>query len=173
MSQETLRLPKANWSNDELDELHVNLQYLDDCKLDCDGMTYAIAIALEDANIEHTRMVGHVHWVPGEDVIDPHCWIELPVGAVIDFRLRMWVGDDDEVPHGIFYPDSDSIQYVGQAQTCQLPGRDVMEVMTDGRLSSIKLHRHGSNDYERDNAVHCRHLHGLSAVRPDSNCEAG
>ncbi|WHQ45973.1 hypothetical protein [Alcaligenes faecalis] len=87
----------SDWTKEMLDELHVNLQPLEDCDFECDGMTYAIATALERAGITHRRMVGHV-WNPGQDVIDPHCWIELANGVVIDFRLRMWVGDDDAVP---------------------------------------------------------------------------
>lgn len=130
----------TSWDNDSLEELQANLQYLDDCRLECDGMTYAIASALQKANITHKRMVGHVYWNPGQSVVDPHCWIELSEGAVIDFRLRLWLGDDDEVPHGIFKPDPLALRYVGQEQTTALPNQSVLDLMTDGRLSKLKLH---------------------------------
>ncbi len=123
-----------------LDELHVNLQPLEDCDLECDGMTYAISSALEQAGIAHKRMVGHVFWYPGQEVIDPHCWIELDDRLVIDFRLRMWVGDDDAVPHGVFKVPADKLLYVGQEQTSNLPARVVLEIMTDERLSKLRLH---------------------------------
>lgn len=128
------------WPDAALEELQANLQYLDDCQLECDGMTYAISCALEKANIEHKRMVGHVHWYPGQDVVDPHCWITLPGGMVVDFRLRMWVGDDESIPHGVFIPDPFEVRYVGVEQTSITPSQEVLEIMTDGRLSKLKLY---------------------------------
>ncbi|WP_125304801.1 hypothetical protein [Alcaligenes faecalis] len=130
----------SDWTKEMLDELHVNLQPLEDCDFECDGMTYAIATALERAGITHRRMVGHVYWNPGQDVIDPHCWIELANGVVIDFRLRMWVGDDDAVPHGVFRVQPNDLLYVGQEQSTELPSWEVLEIMTDERLSQLRLY---------------------------------
>lgn len=123
-----------------LEELHVNLQPLEDCDLECDGMTYAISSVLEQAGIPHKRMVGHVFWHPGQEVIHPHCWIELGDRLLIDFRLRMWVGDEDAVPHGVFKTPEQKLHYVGQEQTTELPSWEVLDIMTDERLSRLRLH---------------------------------
>lgn len=130
----------SKWTDEVLEELHVNLQPLEDSDLECDGITYAISSVLKQACIPHKRMVGHVFWYPGQEVIDPHCWIELEDGLVIDFRLRMWVGDDDAVPNGVFKILEHELHYVGQEQTTLLPSWEVLNIMTDERLSRLRLH---------------------------------
>lgn len=124
---------------DLIDEFQANLQLLDACDLECDGLTFALGHALERAGIRHRRMVGYVSWYPGKELVVPHCWIELGGGYVIDFRLRMWLGNNENVPHGIFWPCPFEIRYYGEPQKKNLPSSEVLNIMTDGRLSKLNL----------------------------------
>ncbi|CAM5563377.1 hypothetical protein [Eoetvoesiella caeni] len=124
-------------SDDYLAELESCLLHLDDCNLECDGMTLAISYSLKQAGIAHQRMVGHAEWKRGGQVVYPHCWIELDSETVIDFRLRMWLGDFDILPHGVFRLRESGISYSGQVQSRALPTKAVLNVMTDGRLVPI------------------------------------
>ena len=76
------------------DALESALSMLDPCEVECDGMTSLVSYVLDRQGIAHIRMIGAaIHKLTDETVL-PHCWIELPeIGRVIDFRLRMWLGD--------------------------------------------------------------------------------
>ena len=45
----------------------------------------------------------------------PHFWIALPDGRYIDYRARMWLGEAEHIPHGIFNPQDYSVAYTGEA----------------------------------------------------------
>ena len=82
--------------------------------LECDGMTRVVSYLLKENDIPHLTKSGFVEY-QGERV-EPHFWIVLEdTGEIIDFRLRMWLGNHDEVSHGIFkeikYP---KMQYCGE-----------------------------------------------------------
>ena len=66
------------------------LDELDEANAECDGVT---------------RLVS---------TVDRHFWVEC--GALrIDYRARMWLGDDDCVPHGVHSPDQyPLIAYAGK-----------------------------------------------------------
>ncbi|MGO0628474.1 hypothetical protein ACTORR_28265 [Pseudomonas sp. SAR267] len=56
-------------------------------------------------------MLGQLH-VTGRSV-SPHCWIEVGLFR-IDYRARMWLGTDPEIPHSVFPLDGrPSSQYTG------------------------------------------------------------
>lgn len=123
------------------EELDIILSALDDSQVECDGMTRAISYALTEVGINHQCYIGHVHETKGDQFVIPHVWIELPRGWLIDFRLRMWIGDTDEIPHGVFHASSaPNIVYTHTDvfNTHPVP-RVVLDVMTDGRLSHIKI----------------------------------
>ena len=45
--------------------------------------------------------------------VSPHYWIEVGIYRV-DYRARMWLGTDPEIPHGVFPLDGRlSAQYTG------------------------------------------------------------
>lgn len=77
---------------------------LDQLALECDGLSRVVAALLSREGIEHQAHQGTLQTPQGR--IGLHCWVELPDGAIIDFRARMWLGE--EAPHGIFYPDKES-----------------------------------------------------------------
>ena len=79
---------------------------LDQLALECDGLSRVVAALLSREGIEYQAHQGTLQTPQGR--IGLHCWVELPDGAIVDFRARMWLGK--EAPHGIFCP-SEEIQY--------------------------------------------------------------
>lgn len=124
-------------------ELEAVLMALDDCQLECDGMTWAVSHLLKAAGIPHDCMSGMVRNEQTKDIVTPHYWIALNGGWVVDLRLRMWFGDHDEVPHGIFHSLSEQGffyqgEFVQQHQGMRL-SRAVLDMMTDGKISHVKI----------------------------------
>lgn len=85
-------------------EIGIILSELDDCPLECDGLTRVISLILSMAGIEHEVFVGKVEMDGSSRSVQPHLWIMLSDNTMIDFRIRMWLGDHVEVPHGHFDP---------------------------------------------------------------------
>lgn len=77
-------------------------------QLECDGMTKVLSYTLTKLEIDHVVVTGYLS---GPNGGIPHFWIELEDGSYIDLRARMWQGDTDNIPHGVFdpadYPDID------------------------------------------------------------------
>lgn len=87
------------------------LNELDRCDLECDGLSTVISSLLTAAGFKHELYIGRVSSNVGR--ISPHLWIEID-GFVIDYRLRMWLGDDPSIPHGVFKKDDHTnIIYTG------------------------------------------------------------
>lgn len=82
------------------------LSELDDCPLECDGLTRVISLILSRAGIVHEVFAGKVQMEGSSRIVQPHLWIILSDNTMIDFRIRMWMGDQVEVPHGHFDPVS-------------------------------------------------------------------
>lgn len=99
-------------------QLQAWLDPLDEAAVECDGMSRIISALLTDSLIEHTVMGGLL--IDMHKLNDPsvgheegcactHWWIELPTGHVIDYRARMWMGQ--EAQHGVFLPDNSHFNY--------------------------------------------------------------
>ncbi|MCV4078803.1 hypothetical protein OD785_31775 [Pseudomonas aeruginosa] len=77
--------------------------------VECDGFTRIAHSVLTGAGIPHSCMHGQLVSTSGDEELPIHFWIELDDGRVIDYRARMWLGDSEGVPHGVFktdeYPD--------------------------------------------------------------------
>jgi hypothetical protein len=46
----------------------------------------------------------------------PHFWIEVPLEAalaVVDYRARMWLGDEADILHGVFDAGESAVVYDG------------------------------------------------------------
>lgn len=123
------------------EELEILLLALDDAPVECDGMTYAISHLLDRAGINHRCMMGHVQEQTTGSAVSPHLWIELGDDWIIDFRLRMWLGDDDRIPHGVFcredYPEL-SFDGSSRRRICTI-SEAVLNEITEGRLSHVKV----------------------------------
>ncbi|ELN3182602.1 hypothetical protein ACK3Z9_04980 [Aeromonas caviae] len=126
------------------DALEIGLLPLEETGLDCDGMTYVISHLLRKGGIPHRSYIGYVKDEKHGDLVVPHCWVKLEGDGdwVIDLRLRTWLGDDDEVPHGVFQLAGWSrFTYRGQSMAGIDLDEEAVEAMTDGKLSHVKVHR--------------------------------
>jgi hypothetical protein len=71
--------------------------------LECDGLTKVISTALYNNGINSYKCyLGEVKF--GRKKMSPHMWIEID-GIIIDYRTRMWLGESEEVGHGVFFPE--------------------------------------------------------------------
>ena len=60
-----------------------------------------------------------------------HFWIALPNGDYIDYRARMWLGDNADVPHGIFNPvDYPKVTYSGSSAELEILSPSLFAVLT-------------------------------------------
>lgn len=123
------------------EELELMLLALDDAPVECDCMTYAISHLLDKAGIHHRCMMGHVEDRITGIVVAPHLWVELCDGWVIDLRLRMWLGDDDRIPHGVFRPEVyPEIAFEGKPRRrIGTISETALDEITEGRLSHVKV----------------------------------
>lgn len=131
----------VNQDSEWHEELALMLGALDDAPLECDGMSYAISVALGRAGIRHRCALGYVRDEQTGNCVAPHLWIVLADGWIVDFRLRMWLGDEDRIPHGVFHPQlQPEFTYQGEYRERQGSiSEGVLELMTDGRLSHVKV----------------------------------
>lgn len=84
-----------------IDAISEWLKPLEDMPLECDGMTRILSILFRREKIEHQVFIGALS-IDDVGVIAPHFWIELNDGWVCDYRARMWLGNHEAVPHGLF-----------------------------------------------------------------------
>lgn len=123
------------------EELGMLLAALDDSPLECDGLTHAVSFALHQAGIKHSCAMGFVRDTDTGSCVAPHLWVELADGWIVDFRLRMWLGDEDRVPHGVFHPAlHPTFQFYGEHwERISTINHSVIDMMTEGRLSHVKV----------------------------------
>jgi len=82
-----------------------------DCAaVECDGFTRIATTLLHENGYEHTVMVGTLSMY--DETIPLHFWIELPDGCIVDYRARMWLGED--APHGVFDALAYDVEYRGE-----------------------------------------------------------
>lgn len=122
------------------DELELALLPLEDLRVDSVYMTFVISNALSEPGIFHQCRIGYAEDRLSRMTTAPHCWVELEQGWCIDLRLRQWLGDEDDLPHGVFQPsDYPRARYHGTALL--VPRLDVgdLKVMTNDAYSKVKL----------------------------------
>ncbi len=97
---------------------------------ECDGMTRICHTILTQHNISHQTYMGTLT-LEGEEV-EPHFWIDLPSGSRIDYRARMWLGNDtNAIPHGVFQPtDFPDVIYQGEPVELELLPPVLLTIMT-------------------------------------------
>lgn len=107
--------------------------HYDAAPLECDGMTNVLHFFLSQAGMAHTVFQGQVEDGETGERFAPHWWIELETQEgpmVVDYRARMWLGERDSVPHGVFslasYPH---IRYQGDKITLPLLPEAVIRFM--------------------------------------------
>jgi hypothetical protein len=122
------------------DELEFALLPLEDLRVDSDYMTFVISNALSEHDIFHQCRIGYAEDRLSRMTTSPHCWIEIEQGWCIDLRLRQWLGDEDDPPHGVFQPsDYPRVRYQGTALL--VPHLDLEDLMTitNDAYSKVKL----------------------------------
>lgn len=113
-------------------QLELRLDAYADLPLECDGMTRVISFALREAKVPHVAKAGEL-LVDGVHVVPVHYWIELGDGSVVDYRARMWGGDAEHVPHGVFRcEDFQRVEYRGEIVDVSIP-QIVFDVLTRDR----------------------------------------
>lgn len=90
------------------------LAALDALPLECDGLTRVISTLMNRDGVAHQAYVGSLS-VADVGVIPVHWWIKLSDGQICDYRARIWLGNSDRVPHGIFLPE-DHHRYEARAE---------------------------------------------------------
>ena len=118
--------------NDSLliNRLHLLIDPFDALKhLECDGLTHVFHRVLSDEKIEHIINVGKVTHKPTNRTIPLHYWIDVAQWR-IDYRLRMWLGETPDVPHGVFRTDQDlSVSYVGNPTQLPLLPQPIIQLL--------------------------------------------
>ena len=97
-------------------------------KLECDGLIRVLTYVLSKNKIKHKVFMGSVSG--DTDDIPLHFWIELPNGKVVDYRLRMWLGNDKKIPNGVFNPTKfPNIQYNKEKQINMKVTKQVYDIL--------------------------------------------
>lgn len=110
-------------------KIHNLLAPYDSSTTECDGIVRLCHTVLVQHHIEHQPMIGIL--TKGHKEISPHFWIELPSGECIDYRARMWLGNSEEVPHGVFQPtDFPSVNYEGEPVELVLLSPVLFKILT-------------------------------------------
>lgn len=100
--------------------------------LECDGQTRVFTTVLQEQNILHTCMVGTLTHTATNERVPVHFWIELPDGFTVDYRARLWLGESDEIPHGIFLKEEyPQVVYSGMAISLPPLPPAVFQALTD------------------------------------------
>lgn len=103
--------------------------------LECDGFTRVLTYALKKKGIPHRVMIGSMMDTEKEGSIIPlHFWIELGNGQIIDFRARMWLGN--EAPHGIV---TDRKRFIYEGKPIELDVDELTYQILSGSIFKHKL----------------------------------
>lgn len=114
----------------------------DDCSADCDVMTAMISHHLREVGVAHRCFQGGVQQQDTGSLVVPHFWIELPDGFFIDLRLRKWLGEKPDVPHGVFHPQNyPNCGYAGQPVEDIGFDLDMLHALSDWTLDQLELPR--------------------------------
>lgn len=102
-------------------------RHVDQYRVECDGATRIVHLALVRAGVAHECMEGYVLDRHGDAVVQPHYWVEAE-DFLIDYRLRLWAGP--EAPHGVFLDDEHrGFHYIGEPIELGLAGCMVVEAV--------------------------------------------
>ena len=105
-------------------------------------MTWVISHLMTKFKIPHQCFNGYVKYEQRDKYLAPHYWIQLPLGYICDFRLRMWFGDEDHIPHGMFQPkDAPGFFYKGSPCSPYTLTDSLAQVLTDGAIDFVELPR--------------------------------
>ncbi len=117
----------------ERERIQQLLDPYDESPTECDGMVRLCSTILRKYGIIHQPMVGVLS--KGEQTISPHFWLDLPSGERIDYRARMWLGNSESVPHGIFVPSEyPQVNYKGNSIKLEPLPQFLFEILINGEF---------------------------------------
>jgi hypothetical protein len=117
----------------EISELEILLQEYDRTPTECDGCTRLISHGLAKAGVVHQVFQGVCNQFDGDRLVRsiPHYWIDLLDGFRVDYRLRMWMGQSDQIPHGIFVPSQyPNLKWIGEPFTFSVLPEAILKALT-------------------------------------------
>lgn len=117
------------------EEIQCYLEMVDAPHLECDGSTRVFSWILREKGVSHVIKEGRLEYLDMDrdepDVVEPHYWIELDTGEIVDFKARRWLPGRSGVPYGVFHPsDYPNALYVGTEANI-LVTRTVFEILTE------------------------------------------
>ena len=112
---------------------------LDGLRQECDGMCRCVSALLTRDRIPLRIHAGYVVAHSVGKSISPHLWIELDKGVCFDLRARMWLGNHESIPHGLFRPSAEA-EYISSKEIS--PDRfgyplSLFEVLAEAPLSAF------------------------------------
>jgi len=119
---------------------------LEQCELECNGLSWAFSHLLTKKGIPHECMSGYVRRKLTGEAVVPHYWVELEGGWILDLRLQLWLGDHDFIPHGVFHRNEAlalGVEYVGQAEprTGVEYTESFLDCLTYGMIHEVEFSR--------------------------------
>ena len=112
------------------DPISMLLEPYSTAPVECDGFSRIAHSVLTGAGIPHSCMCGRLVSTSRDAEIPLHFWIQLADGRVIDYRARMWLGDDAAVPHGVFKEDEYPLwHYLGTAITLSVLSPTMIQLL--------------------------------------------
>ena len=107
------------------------LDQYDQLPLECDGLTRVLTTVLTNEGIAHACFMGSVVDSRTHKGSHLHFWIELPNGQTVDYRARMWMGETEGIPHGIFNKaDYPHVLYTGHKVHLEPLSPSLFEALT-------------------------------------------
>ena len=116
-------------------EIQKMLEEYDHDGLERDGATRVFSWLLKEHEIPHIVMGGRLEF--DGDVVQPHFWIELECGGIVDLKARMWL-KREEVPHGIFdLTDYPKALYVGGEVEGFIVSKTMFNILTRASMPTM------------------------------------
>lgn len=119
---------------------------LEQCELACNGTSWAISYLLDKSGINHECMAGYVERAAYNELLVPHYWIDLGEGWIMDLCLRMWMGNMDGIPHGVFHMNEAVRQGIKYHGEIEIRGgyeysEPFLNCLTDGVIHQVEFSR--------------------------------
>ncbi len=149
---EIIALPDLKKVRSWIEDVSEELEVIDMCDLECDGVSAVISMIFRRCGIDHKVFTGFVRDNQEDCLIFPHVWLELdlPLKYIVDIRLKNCIEGYEqdsygiEIPNGVFrardIPKRFDYIRSGQINFDEFSESE-FEILTEGKYSEIKLPR--------------------------------
>lgn len=114
-------------------EISSIIEQYDLSALECDGATRVIHTILTEYKIDHACFVGVVLY---EEKSFVHFWITCH-GFIVDYKIRMWMGDLEIIKEGVFKDEETVVTYKGDETSIPVLSNTVFNVLTSKKDASL------------------------------------